>query len=415
MTGRYDPMPFVVTTTVRNDGYVPVSNVSATIYMDGLLMLTAPDSPSTHVKVLSPDTLQQGQSGTASCTLAHQPSPVQRDNMIHISADASLGRRTGCEKSVTIPGTDTTKVPRILASGPLEICLGHSVTLDAGSGYTFYEWNTGSQERMITVYAAGQYYARVRNNQSAEFYTDTVTVTVLPKPQPTITVTGPNPFCEGDTLRLELDPWTTYTWNTGDTTRVLYVTTSGRFSANVTDSNGCKGSTHTVFTHLIPLPGKPLISRQGNLLLSSDTATTWQWYRNGVAIPGADSSSLALSATGTYAVVAANTQGCTTRSDDFVVTSLTGIPVLPTVSGFDVDVFPEPNEGTVTVSVRQPGEHHLRIAVYDLLGRETHVSLHAQFNGTCAHTLDLDALPAGSYVLRLQVDDEVRSRRILKR
>lgn len=64
----------------------------------------------------------------------------------------------------------------------IDFCNGKTITLDAGSGYSSYLWNTGSTTQTITVSAAGNYSVTVTNSFGCQS-TDNIQVsyTVLPE------------------------------------------------------------------------------------------------------------------------------------------------------------------------------------------------------------------------------------------
>ncbi len=74
------------------------------------------------------------------------------------------------------------------------MCEGDSMTLNAGSGYSKYLWNTGSDKEYIGVKKAGKYFVRVLAGSDCEGY-DTVVVKTRPAPTPFIT--GDTALCEG--------------------------------------------------------------------------------------------------------------------------------------------------------------------------------------------------------------------------
>jgi para-nitrobenzyl esterase len=53
--------------------------------------------------------------------------------------------------------------PIILTQGPNSFCYSDSIRLDAGTGYTSYNWSTGDTSQVITVFSAGDYSVTVAN------------------------------------------------------------------------------------------------------------------------------------------------------------------------------------------------------------------------------------------------------------
>jgi len=66
-----------------------------------------------------------------------------------------------------------------------------------------------------------------------------VTVNTLPA-QPTITASGPTTFCIGGSVTLTSSTGTSYLWSTGATTPGINVSTSGNYTVQVTNVNGCQ-------------------------------------------------------------------------------------------------------------------------------------------------------------------------------
>jgi len=94
-------------------------------------------------------------------------------------------------------GTDTT------------ICEECSITLDAGAGFTSYQWNKGETTRFITVSATGRYFVSVMN-ESKCLASDEIEV-IVQEPTGVSEITGkpgisiyPNPFTTHITLSLDL-------------------------------------------------------------------------------------------------------------------------------------------------------------------------------------------------------------------
>lgn len=87
--------------------------------------------------------------------------------------------------------------PSITASGPLSFCEGGSVTLDAGTGYSDYDWNTGATSQIITATTSGTYSVTVTSTTGCTTGSSSVVVTALPHVTPTFTQLGP--YCQGET------------------------------------------------------------------------------------------------------------------------------------------------------------------------------------------------------------------------
>src|SRR5439155_645010 len=60
-----------------------------------------------------------------------------------------------------------------------------------------------------------------------------------------------------------------YTWSTGETTPAILVKSSGAYSLDVIDENGCKATSNVVAVTINPLPAVPIITKHGDTLTSS--------------------------------------------------------------------------------------------------------------------------------------------------
>lgn len=138
--------------------------------------------------------------------------------------------------------------PDILSNGPLEFCLGKSVTLDAGAGYVRYKWNDGSNGRFLEVSQSGEYKVAVWDENFCIAYTEPVLVTVFPEPD--LKITGKNKICYGEGTILSADKdYEKYLWSTGETTKEIFVDKIGFYELSVENSYGCSKSEKTAVSY----------------------------------------------------------------------------------------------------------------------------------------------------------------------
>lgn len=119
---------------------------------------------------------------------------------------------------------------------------GAPVTLDAGAGYTAYDWSNGDTTQMTMVSMSGMYDVIVTDTNGCEGE-DTVMVTINPNPD--VDLGADTTVCQFDLpFSLNAPAGSSYLWSTGATTQSIDVdTTAGlmSYSVAVTDSNGCVG------------------------------------------------------------------------------------------------------------------------------------------------------------------------------
>ena len=140
---------------------------------------------------------------------------------------------------VTVNGLPAT--PTITAGGPTTFCDGGSVTLTASAGST-YLWSSGATTASINATEAGSYSVQVTNAggcQSASSVVTIITVNALPA-TPTITASGPTTFCTGGSVLLTSSAGSIYLWSTGETSQGITATTSGSYTVQVVNENGCQ-------------------------------------------------------------------------------------------------------------------------------------------------------------------------------
>lgn len=176
------------------------------------------------------------------------------------------------EMSVSI-GTELR--PVVTPSSPIEFCIGDSVVLDAGGGYSTYRWSTGAATRRLVVREPGTYWVAVTDANGCAGTSNDVVVIRHPLPLPTIISRGPLTFFEGDSVELDLDnQYARYIWSNGENTRRVMITRSGAYHVEVVDTNGCRGLSSAVIVTVIPIAPVP------------DTADAHLWIGEHVARPG---------------------------------------------------------------------------------------------------------------------------------
>ncbi len=287
--------------------------------------------------------------------------------------------------------------PSIEPAGTVSLCEGGNVILDAGGPWARYEWSNGFQGKRVMITEPGEYFVRVWNLTGCSGTSESVVVRRIPNPRPTLQLDGNPVICEGDSVRINVPGESeSVLWSTGDTVRSIIVHTAGTYWAQVVYSNGCGAQSDTVRIDVRPRPNIPTIMRNGNTL-NTFPANGYQWYRNGVAIPGATSYVCDMTETGRYQVEVLNAQGCRRMSDFFDVTVLDVHRNGET--GFSCSVFPEPSTGMVTVTVATVFAAPVSLRMTDITGRTVWTA--DLPSGLFRHAImvDLRRFAAGVYIL----------------
>ncbi|MBV6441714.1 MAG: hypothetical protein EPGJADBJ_03402 [Saprospiraceae bacterium] len=161
-------------------------------------------------------------------------------------------------------GTKTVSVtpaqpPNPVITGPPSLCIGSSIMLDAGAGYTGYNWSTGQNTQSISVNEAGTYTVTVTDtNGCTGVASKTITSMAAPNPG-----AGSNsPVCAGEQLKLFAGSSAGWVYNwTGPGGFVstaqnpvrnsMSADMAGLYIVTVTDGNNCTG-TASVAVHVAP-------------------------------------------------------------------------------------------------------------------------------------------------------------------
>lgn len=267
--------------------------------------------------------------------------------------------------------------PTIEAS-PTHACQGQTVTLTAPVGYTSYQWSNGATVQSISVSQAGTYSVTVSNGacQGSDSFT-------LTFDNPTIGITGTPSYCPNGSTTLTATGGGTYKWSNGATSSVINVSTSGTYTVTVTSSNGCS-ATKSVEVEQLPRIEK----QQFTMIAYPANAASYQWYSNGISIPGATNQTYDPPASAYYEVEVGG-YGPACKANFFSVA---------TKSLEDQDnawrTYPNPTTGLITVE--STGEPIESIALYDFSGN----ILERQANtDKMDFKIDLGKFPSGNYML----------------
>ena len=262
--------------------------------------------------------------------------------------------------------------PSITAETTITFCAGGSVTLTSSTGSSYQWYKDGKivlagDFKTFVAKASGKYKVEILNENkcisspSSEIFVTTVD---LPEP-PMVTASGPIRFCKGEKVTLSIPSAFSYQWYKdglaipGGTLQTLLVTESGSYSGMIGNINGCKIASVNIISIISdPLPEKPLIKASGlisfclggSVILTSSTASSYQWFRNGALIPDATSSSYKSTLAGSYTVAVTNSFGCNSVLSDLVKITVYEPPQTPLITNTTSKTFCEGDSVVLTSS-----------------------------------------------------------------
>jgi hypothetical protein len=195
----------------------------------------------------------------------------------------------------------------------------------------------------------------------------------------TASIAGPTEKCADDVpliINSSAGNTTAY-WSTGFIGSPLMVSSEGNYTAEVYDLRGCLAiaDTHYV-TQLIGPPILDII-QVGNILATS-SFDNYQWTLNGVDIPGATASTLAITPPyGTYTCYSVSVDGCISETPALTITA--GIDIIEME---DFVIYPNPTNDIFSIS------SHLsecKVKVFDAMGKELELVQTSPLSYSIAH------------------------------
>jgi gliding motility-associated-like protein len=150
---------------------------------------------------------------------------------------------------------------------------------------------------------------------------------------PQVTYLGNTSFCSGDSLNLSATSGVSYVWSNGQTTRDIYVHIAGNYSVQVTNNNGCRGTSLPITISLLPLPDTTVTSSKGLTICPNDSTVltavggvSWNWSCGVVT-------QTARVPAGNYQVTITAANGCKATSANKIITNYNVSPISVSPSG----------------------------------------------------------------------------------
>ena len=298
----------------------------------------------------------------------------------------SVVEPSGCHKSASANVTINPLPPTPTISGTLTFCAGSNTTLtsDSASGNQWYLGGNpivGATNQNYVATAGGSYTVQVTDGNGCVSAMSAAAVVVQNNPPPVPTIAGTtngtgtqDQACPEQPLTLTATSAgaTSFQWyqdnNTlnGETASTYQATGVGTYYVTAT-VNGCTSAQSAGYVVQNPTPHSPFISFRSqssattslaicqgtSQIIDSDSATGIQWYKDGVAIPGAGSQSYTFlgSTPGTYTFTAQlNALGCHSQFGRNVTITVNPLPATPTATPGGPTTFCQGGSVTLTSS-----------------------------------------------------------------
>jgi gliding motility-associated-like protein len=229
-----------------------------------------------------------------------------RDTMYYVSAE----KKPGCYVYDSIL-LKVNHSPAINLGADASFCSGDSLVLDAGAGFSQYQWSTGSTAQKLTVFNRGKYWVKADPGNGCKSVDTFQVLQVFNNPVPNLGTDGP--LCEGTAGLLNPGTFSQYSWSTGSTDPTISVTQPGVYAVSVIDQHGCKGADTVTVDRLIAaptgfLPADTTICRKSKYTLQpARTFSSYKWST------GSTGSSVIITQANTYWLEVKDQYQCTGR------------------------------------------------------------------------------------------------------
>lgn len=260
---------------------------------------------------------------------------------------------------VTVQVNANPAKPHVSLEGSAIFCEGGNVTLRS-SYENSNTWNTGTNDRSISVSQSGLYAVTYRDHNGCEATSDQVAVQVNPLPAPPqITALRPTEFCDRDYTILQSNEQHSYQWNSGHRDREVTIGHSGEYFLTTIDLNGCQSlPSSPVRVQVNPLPATPTIVADKStqlcenefITLTASPEIKYIWNN------GTDQATLRTNQQGDYYVRTINGYNCTSDPSNTISVSTLPIPAIPFVQALGETDFC--NGETLTIQAQGSGSLH---------------------------------------------------------
>ena len=229
-------------------------------------------------------------------------------------------------------------------SGDFDFCDGSSLTLQAPTGQSGYQWYkdgsavTGATSETLSALASGSYTIQVTNADGCSSLSAVQTVTKNVNPTAIISAGSALSFCDGGSVTLTGPSNMSYLWSDASTSQSLVLSSSGQVGLTITDANGCSATASTVDVNVYSVPTLAVTAASSTSICQGESVTlqasggfsSYAWSS------GATNQNLIVNAAGSYSVTGTTSDGCTTTSSAQSVT-LNALPTaIVTNSGSNV-------------------------------------------------------------------------------
>ena len=311
--------------------------------------------------------------------------------------------------NIDVKSVFPTKTPSAFAKKSLFFCEGTSTDLLTDSpDYVSFLWNTGEQQKQISVKTTGSYNVRGINTVGCGSpESNSVFAQSLIPPGKPVIYQSEIAVCEGNTVTLASTSLKENIWSTNENSPVITVFKPGEYSITVKakDENGCiSASSDPAIFSIKTRPETPEITQIGTFTLYAKQKTeifnlNYEWKKDGVissnktsSLKAAKASFFTVSSLQSHTV--ANNKTITCRSN------LSGaFSFIPDITLQGIIVYPNPSPDGLVIFEAQEDLADFTLIVYSTKGQYIYsIPIPAL---TQRRLVDLSFLGEGKYLVKL--------------
>lgn len=358
---------------------------------------------------------------------------IERTNEISSSGTYSVQiYNLGCSITDEIDIT-IDLIPIINLGYDLELCIGSEINLDAENPGLEYLWSTGDINQIITVNSSGNYSVTVTNQLGCKS-SDNINITNIPSP--IFDFGDHQTICNDETLII--DPninAKSYSWYDENgllsQSKTLHVDEPGRFWLDAVNSNGCVHSDTVIVT-------KNPNAVIADFLTSSEISIGDTLQIIDVSVPGTgdylwlfgDGTSSSdynpqhiYYIEGTYSILLnIENGGCSSSLNKSIIVNNLSKDIIPEKFIIDAEkedkiknakIYPNPNRGSFICEVNLSEEYDVYLQIFNINGILIYNNKYSK-QASVHKQIRLENLPAGLYIIKINVEDENKVIKFIK-
>ena len=324
--------------------------------------------------------------------------------------------------------TDTVDVTNLsvsLSTTGYSLCNPNAYpVLDAGSGYYIYNWifngNVIDTVSSITANYPGDYFVTIIDENGCSTTSDTITI-YLNNFAFNVNSIGTDSICQ-PSGQVVIDAGTSYfsyNWNTGAITQQITVNSTGSYTVDVMDMNGCQGTSNPFIVNNIVNTSS--ISGLSNVLLNDietylviqNPTSTYNWgLTGGVLQSGLGTNSVDVlwntAGQGSIYVIETDVNGCIGDTVSLAVT-VTQPSGLKEVVALHISIYPNPFTESTIVSIPNIKSNYT-LTLYDVTGQKV---LEKEDLSERTYELERGLLSKGIYFLEIKTEESKQFKRVV--